>query len=263
MIAAWVWAAVVRSCRPCAGLADRRAPRCRRPNTKEGYGMPNFEGDSEPKKLPARAAARSVLAAGAGIAAGVSLAAAPAAAASAGPSTSQLGIAAHKPSSHHRARHHHSAPVLSPELLTVGDRGAAVSQVQRRLHRHATGYFGAGTRHAVARFQHRHHLTKDGVVGPKTRRAMHLRVKIIAPPAPAPARAAADAPAPAPAPVPAPAPAPSRTSTGASSRPARPPATHTASTGGYAIPSQVVQCESGGNPNAVSPFSGGGLYGIL
>jgi hypothetical protein len=33
--------------------------------------------------------------------------------------------------------------------------------------------------------------------------------------------------------------------------------------GGYAIPSSVVQCESGGNPNAVSTFSGGGLYGIL
>ena len=27
--------------------------------------------------------------------------------------------------------------------------------------------------------------------------------------------------------------------------------------------SQVVQCESGGNPSAVSPYSGGGLYGIL
>ena len=35
------------------------------------------------------------------------------------------------------------------------------------------------------------------------------------------------------------------------------------SSSGYAIPSQVVQCESGGNPSAVSPYSGGGLYGIL
>ena len=68
-------------------------------------------------------------------------------------------------------------------------------------------------------------------------------------PAPAPA---APAPAPAPAaPAPAPAPAP------AASAP-------TTSSGGWAIPSYIVQCESGGNWGAVNPSSGaGGAYQIM
>ena len=43
----------------------------------------------------------------------------------------------------------------------------------------------------------------------------------------------------------------------------QPTATQSTSSSGYAIPSQVVQCESGGNPSAVSRYSSGGLYGIL
>ena len=50
----------------------------------------------------------------------------------------------------------------------------------------------------------------------------------------------------------------------AAAAPAHSAASSTAgSSGGYVIPSSVVQCESGGNPHAVSPFTGGGLYGIL
>jgi peptidoglycan hydrolase-like protein with peptidoglycan-binding domain len=214
--------------------------------------VPYFDNqDKGPAWFRAGARASVLLAAGAGIAAGASLTAPQAAtAAKAG---SPLGIAAHKRSSHHSASRHHSAPVLSPELLSVGDRGAAVSQVQRALHRHTTGYFGSGTRKAVTRFQRRHHLTNDGVVGPQTRRAMHLRVRIIAPPASAPVPASTT--------TSTPAPAPAGSSTSSSST--QPTATQSTSGGGYAIPSQVVQCESGGNPSAVSPYSGGGLYGIL
>ena len=142
--------------------------------------MPNFDNQGQrPGWYRASARARVLLAAGAGIVAGASFAAPQAA--TAANETSQLGIAAHKRPTHHSAPRHHAAPVLSPELLTVGDRGAAVSQVQRALHRHAMGYFGSGTRKAVTRFQRRRHLIKDGVVGPQTRRAMHLRVRIITP----------------------------------------------------------------------------------
>jgi hypothetical protein len=55
------------------------------------------------------------------------------------------------------------------------------------------------------------------------------------------------------APAPLPAPAPSATSS-TSAAPV---------VSGYVIPAYVVNCESGGNPNAVSIYSGGGLYGIL
>jgi hypothetical protein len=84
---------------------------------------------------------------------------------------------------------------------------------------------------------------------------------------PAPVVHATYTPAPAPAPAPAPEPAPATTSTSSttssSSTSTQPAATPSTSSGGYVIPSRVVQCESGGNPNAVSPYTGGGLYGIL
>src|SRR5205807_9109143 len=65
-------------------------------------------------------------------------------------------------------------------------------------------------------------------------------------------------------PAPAPAPAPKTTSTAASA-PAHPVARSTASSsGGYVIPSYIVQCESGGNWHAVNPSSGaGGAYQIM
>ena len=217
--------------------------------------MPNFDNqDKSPARFRTGARARVLLAAGAGTAAAASFAAAQAGTAAANVEFASLGIAEHVPSSHHSAprhhsaRHQHSDPApLSPYLLTAGDRGTAVKQVQRAVHRYPTGYFGSGTHKAVARFQHRHHLAPDGVVGPRTRRAMHLRVRIIQPPAPVAASSPAQSPAPA-------------TTTTSSTQPT---ATQSTSSGGYAIPSSVVQCESGGNAHAVSPFTGGGLYGIL
>jgi peptidoglycan hydrolase-like protein with peptidoglycan-binding domain len=213
--------------------------------------MPNFgDENTDPTVSPAGARARVLLAAGAGIAAGASLAAAQAGTAAASAGTSSLGIAAHKRSSHHSAARHHSTPVPSPELLAVGDRGAAVSQVQRALHRHATGYFGSGTRQAVAHYQHRHHLIEDGVVGPHTRRALHLRVRIVG-----------GVPA---APTQAPAPAATTATTSASSSSTQPAATQSTGSGGYSIPSSIVQCESGGNWHAVNSSSGaGGAYQIM
>lgn len=197
--------------------------------------MPNFDQENtDPSLLPGRATTRALLAVGASLAAGASVAATAATAAAGTPPT-PLGVAAHKPA------RRTAAPVPSPELLVAGDRGRAVSQLQRALHRHATGYFGSGTQRALIGFQRHHRLAADGVVGPRTRRALHLRVRII------PGQPTASA-------VPS-----SSTPSGSSV------ATTTAgSSGGYAIPSSIVQCESGGNWHAVNPSSGaGGAYQIL
>lgn len=215
--------------------------------------------NSDPSPMAGRAPARTLLAAGASLVAGASLAAAPAATAG---TPTQLGVASHKRiGSHKRAtrRAKPAPPVPSPELLAAGSTGPAVQQLQRALHRYATGYFGSGTRRAVVGFQRHRHLSVDGVVGPQTRRALHLRVRIIAPPPPPPA----------------PAPAPAVSSTPTVSTPADPaPATATAAapaprassgySGGYSIPGYIVQCESGGNWTAVNPSSGaGGAYQIM
>ena len=62
-------------------------------------------------------------------------------------------------------------------VVTVrkGDRGPAVKAVQRRLGLHADGVFGRITHRSVKRFQKRRDLEADGVVGPLTRKAMRLR----------------------------------------------------------------------------------------
>jgi len=65
-----------------------------------------------------------------------------------------------------------------------GARGHAVTMLQNNLAKlgytdhdgkplAADGIFGLDTRHAVERFQHDHHLTVDGKVGPLTQQAMH------------------------------------------------------------------------------------------
>jgi hypothetical protein len=60
-------------------------------------------------------------------------------------------------------------------FLERSDRGPLVERVQRRLHLHpANGVFGASTERAVRRFQRRHHMPVDGVVDPKTWRALRL-----------------------------------------------------------------------------------------
>ena len=65
-----------------------------------------------------------------------------------------------------------SASVMS---VREGDRGPAVRRIQRRLRVSADGVFGKNTHRAVRRFQRRKGLGVDGVVGPVTRRAMRLR----------------------------------------------------------------------------------------
>jgi GH25 family lysozyme M1 (1,4-beta-N-acetylmuramidase) len=55
-----------------------------------------------------------------------------------------------------------------------GDRmsGPDVTHVQKRLHLKADGFFGPRTRDAVVAFQRAHGLTPDGVVGPRTAKAL-------------------------------------------------------------------------------------------
>jgi hypothetical protein len=65
-----------------------------------------------------------------------------------------------------------------PPKLSLGDHGAAVLALQRRLA--ALGYqvpkpdgeFGSETHHAVVAFQKVNHLDRDGVAGPKTLKAL-------------------------------------------------------------------------------------------
>jgi resuscitation-promoting factor RpfB len=105
--------------------------------------------------------------------------------------------------------------VSAEVILKKGDRGKAVKAVQRKLGVTADGVFGAGTQKAVKRFQRSKHLTADGVVGPQTRRALALKPF------------------------------------------ARSSVTHGSAKGGKVkLPRALVriaECESGGDPTAVSP----------
>jgi hypothetical protein len=60
-------------------------------------------------------------------------------------------------------------------VVRKGDFGRAVVKIQRKLRISADGIFGSQTHRAVKRFQRRRGLEVDGVVGPKTRRALGLR----------------------------------------------------------------------------------------
>jgi hypothetical protein len=60
-------------------------------------------------------------------------------------------------------------------ILRKCDRGRAVAAVQRKLRIAADGVFGAQTHRAVKRFQGRKGLVADGIVGPITRRTLRLR----------------------------------------------------------------------------------------
>ena len=102
-------------------------------------------------------------------------------------------------------------------IVKRGDRGSAVRSIQSQLGIPADGVFGPMTERAVKRFQRRHDLVPDGIVGPLTRGALGLR--------PFSARSLR------------------RTST----RTVRIPA----------VLRQIAECESGGNPHAISP---GGTY---
>jgi len=67
------------------------------------------------------------------------------------------------------------AAAAADVVVRKGDRGRAVSAVQRKLGVTADGVFGRGTHRAVKRFQRRRGLTEDGIVGPATRRQLKLR----------------------------------------------------------------------------------------
>jgi|SRR5918911_4300179 hypothetical protein len=110
-----------------------------------------------------------------------------------------------------------SRATASRVVLRVGSRGAAVKRLQRRLHVPATGYYGAQTKAAVKRFQRAHGLRADGVAGPATLRALGIRAR------------------------------PASYSTGGVAPP-RPQST----TRLPAVLQKIAQCESGGNPRAVS-----------
>jgi hypothetical protein len=102
-------------------------------------------------------------------------------------------------------------------IVKRGDRGAAVGSIQRELGILADGIFGEQTERAVKRFQRSHDLMPDGIVGPLTRGALGLQ------------------------------PFSSRSLRRTSTRSVRVPA----------ILRQIAECESGGNPRAISP---GGQY---
>ncbi|NYF98359.1 peptidoglycan-binding protein [Janibacter cremeus] len=59
-------------------------------------------------------------------------------------------------------------------LVSYGDRGSVVREIQRAVGASADGIFGPGTRSAVKRYQASHGLTVDGVVGPRTGSVMGL-----------------------------------------------------------------------------------------
>ncbi len=109
------------------------------------------------------------------------------------------------------------ASASSEVVVKRGDRGAAVRSIQRELGITADGVFGPLTERAVKRFQRRHDLVPDGIVGPLTRGALGLQ------------------------------PFSSRSVRRTSSRSVELPR----------ILRRIAECESGGNPRAVSP---GGQY---
>ena len=109
------------------------------------------------------------------------------------------------------------ASASSEIVVKRGDRGAAVRSIQRELGITADGIFGPMTERAVKRFQRRHDLVPDGIVGPLTRGALGLKPF--------------------------------------SARSVRRTSRH-----GVRVPAvlrRIAECESGGNPRAVSP---GGTY---
>ena len=116
------------------------------------------------------------------------------------------------------------------QTLQLGSRGSAVKQLQRKLRvSPASGYYGNETRTAVKHFQKRKGLTADGVAGPATLRALGIRVSKSG-------YATGGS-------------APSSGSSGSSSS--------GSSSGGSNVKlppalKRIAQCESGGNPRAIS-----------
>jgi peptidoglycan hydrolase-like protein with peptidoglycan-binding domain len=109
------------------------------------------------------------------------------------------------------------------QTLQLGSTGTAVKQIQRKLRVSVTGYYGHQTARAVKRFQRARGLKADGIAGPATLRALGVRV-----------RQASYA-------------------TGGTTPQSGP----SSSTGVPAVLQRIAQCESGGNPTAISR---GGRY---
>jgi hypothetical protein len=113
-----------------------------------------------------------------------------------------------------------TAQAPAPATLSAGSAGNAVSALQAALGVRQTGRFTAATARAVRAFQRAHGLSVDGIVGPQTAAALGL---------PSSAQAAAtggqDA----------------ATATAAST-----------TTSASATLARIAQCESGGDPTAVS-----------
>ena len=65
-----------------------------------------------------------------------------------------------------------SASAASLPTLKPGARGNGVKKLQSALHIGVDGIYGKGTKAVVKRFQRRHHLTPDGIVGPATWRKL-------------------------------------------------------------------------------------------
>jgi peptidoglycan hydrolase-like protein with peptidoglycan-binding domain len=101
----------------------------------------------------------------------------------------------------------------SAQSAQAGVSGVSASAVQRALGIHVTDVYDSRTKRAVRAFQRRNGLEVDGIVGPKTAAALGLR---------------------------------SRSRTGTD--------TSTSTDGSVSAKlEQIAQCESGGNPQAVSP----------
>lgn len=97
------------------------------------------------------------------------------------------GSSCYKPS-YHQKKHYYkpkhvsykksSYSPCSRHYLSHGSRGYKVVKLQNKLahlgyfHARSTGYYGKITKHAVKAFQHDYGLHADGVVGPRTLRAM-------------------------------------------------------------------------------------------
>jgi hypothetical protein len=107
--------------------------------------------------------------------------------------------------------------------LEEGDSGPDVVKLQRKLRITADGEFGPQTERAVKRFQRRRGITADGVAGPQTLRALGIRAKSSGFSGNGGAGLDQDAEAP-----------------GADPGPVPPEL------------ARVAQCESGGNPRAIS-----------
>ena len=128
-------------------------------------------------------------------------------------------------------------PMLT-SLLQQGSVGPNVARVQHALHINDSGHFTRATKRAVIAYQRRDGLLVDGIVGPQTWGSLfHLPVSTTT----------------------------SSTSTSSTSSTGSGTGSSSASSsGGYSIPSSIVQCESGGNYSAVNSQSGaGGAYQIM